>query len=195
MCCEKNKYEKCICDLNERLEQLENDFLNFNLNAQDILDYKVYSGLVKRNYTTRTQGILTVGNVYIIETLIAGDDFSNVGYVADGVPFTATGTMPTNWNNNTVIIDETNSQPEVIEFVNTIGETFSWDYTYLNGIIASTTNPILLEDKVAILKGNEGQITTTPNGFYRIDDMSFKFEGHETVSTAIKLFFEVRFYN
>lgn len=48
---------------------------------------------------------LVIGKRYVIENLAEGDNFSNVGYVSNRVPFTATGTTPTTWDNGTVVID------------------------------------------------------------------------------------------
>ena len=48
-------------------------------------------------------GVLVVGQWYRIDTVVPGDDFDNVGYVSDGVPFEATGTVPTTWSNGTVV--------------------------------------------------------------------------------------------
>jgi hypothetical protein len=48
---------------------------------------------------------LVSGRTYRIDTLLAGDIFTNVGYVSDGVVFTATGTTPTTWANGTVVVD------------------------------------------------------------------------------------------
>jgi hypothetical protein len=61
-----------------------------------------------------TSGLLVVGKTYIINTLQSGDDFTNVGYVSDGVDFVATGTTPTNWTNETEVINKTDSQSGVI---------------------------------------------------------------------------------
>lgn len=52
-----------------------------------------------------TSGSLTIGNRYTIYTLQAGDNFSNLGYVSEGVAFTATGTTPTSWSNGTEVYD------------------------------------------------------------------------------------------
>ena len=54
---------------------------------------------------------LIVGEEYLIETLAAGDDFSNVGYVNDGEIFIATGSTPTAWTNGTVVY---NTQESII---------------------------------------------------------------------------------
>lgn len=48
-----------------------------------------------------TAGPLEVGQLYVISTYAAGDDFTNVGAAsnATGVEFIATGTTPTTWSN------------------------------------------------------------------------------------------------
>jgi len=53
-----------------------------------------------------TSGTLVVGRSYIIYTLNAGDNFTNVGYVSTGVPFVATGTTPTTWANGTEVFGD-----------------------------------------------------------------------------------------
>lgn len=45
---------------------------------------------------------LTVGKTYRIDTLTAGDNFLNVGFVAVGLPFIATAAIPTNWTTTTI---------------------------------------------------------------------------------------------
>jgi len=53
---------------------------------------------------THTAALIS-GRTYRIDTLQSGDDFSNVGYVSAGVPFTATGTTPATWANGTTVVD------------------------------------------------------------------------------------------
>lgn len=53
---------------------------------------------------SQTSGELIVGQTYLINTLEIGDNFANVGYVAEGVPFEATGTTPTTYLNNTTVL-------------------------------------------------------------------------------------------
>lgn len=53
----------------------------------------------------QTAGPLVVGKVYLIKTYITGDDFTNVGAAsnASGVYFTATGTTPTVYTQQSVL--------------------------------------------------------------------------------------------
>lgn len=59
-----------------------------------------------------TSGALTIGKTYIVSSFEFGDDFSNVGYVSEGVPFIATNTTPTTWVNNSVLYEI----PNIIEY-------------------------------------------------------------------------------
>ena len=82
-------------------------FLAFNkaLSATEIKD--LYSGATipykyeGASQTALTSGTLVVGKEYIIDTYVAGDDFTNVGGTnVTGTVFTATGTTPTTWTNS-----------------------------------------------------------------------------------------------
>jgi hypothetical protein len=69
-----------------------------NVSADDYVpDWTNYG----TGYTKTTSGTLEVGKDYVIETFVAGDDFTNVGAPsnATGVAFVATGTTPTTWAN------------------------------------------------------------------------------------------------
>ncbi len=52
---------------------------------------------------TFTSGVLNIGYIYVINAVDLGDDFANVGYVSDGVPFVALATTPTAWANGTAV--------------------------------------------------------------------------------------------
>jgi hypothetical protein len=53
------------------------------------------------NMTNQTSGTLTVGKRYLINSFVAGDDFTNVGGTnVTGNEFIATGTTPTTWTNS-----------------------------------------------------------------------------------------------
>lgn len=81
--------------------------------------YKVYTGLL--NQRAQDSGVLTVGVEYTITAYQAGDDFINVGAIANvtGEVFVATGTTPTNWTTGSLL---TNNQPPSITIEeNTLG--------------------------------------------------------------------------
>ena len=63
----------------------------------------VIVGYSNRQVSTAQSGLLVVGREYVIAQQEGGDNFSNVGYVADGIPFIATGTTPTSWANDTQV--------------------------------------------------------------------------------------------
>lgn len=63
-----------------------------------------------------TSGLLEVGLNYIIFNLESGDDFSNVGYTTEGEVFTATGTTPTIWTENTVVQQINCDTPLLIDY-------------------------------------------------------------------------------
>lgn len=53
----------------------------------------------------KTYGLLEEDKKYVIFKLLADDNFSNVGYISEGVIFTATTTTPTKWTNFTEVYD------------------------------------------------------------------------------------------
>jgi len=80
-------------------------FFNLPLSQSEIQQIS-QSGIVPYKYqnasqTVLTSGTLTVGYRYIIDTYVAGDDFTNVGGTnVTGSEFTAIGTTPTTWTNS-----------------------------------------------------------------------------------------------
>ena len=63
----------------------------------------VIVGYSSRESVTIESGSLLIGKEYVIAQQESGDNFSNVGYVSNGVPFIATGTTPTTWTNGTQV--------------------------------------------------------------------------------------------
>jgi len=92
---------------------------------------KVYRAFVTQATSRADNGTLIVGREYLIFTLEAGDDFSNVGYVSDGVTFIATGTTPTVWANGTFAYDVVLSTPTAVVLKNTLGVSANWSYESL----------------------------------------------------------------
>jgi len=66
--------------------------------------------------TVYTSGTLIAGKNYIIYNLIAGDDFSNVGFTTEGVVFTALEDVPLNWSNQTEVEETVCETPTLDEF-------------------------------------------------------------------------------
>ena len=73
----------------------------------DLATYKNWKpiGIAIESFeAAKTSGTLTVGEIYVLDNFIAGDDFSNIGATnEDGNEFTATGTTPTTWTNSSVV--------------------------------------------------------------------------------------------
>jgi hypothetical protein len=67
-----------------------------------------------------TSGLLEEDKKYVILKLNEGDNFSNVGFVTEGVPFIATGTTPTAWSNFTEVTNV--NKASLIEGQNACGE-------------------------------------------------------------------------
>ena len=149
--------------------------------------YKSYVALLTQTTTVLSPSALTleVGKTYCILNLEVGDDFSNVGYVSNGVPFVATGTTPSVWvipigggggediirNYGTIVTDMDDSQPSTI----ILEDSVSLTNTYLT--------PIFIEDENAVGGGayylfiifeKEGEFLTNktfiPNTLTRLND-------------------------
>lgn len=78
--------------------------------------YAIYDAILKE--ITTTSGVLVNGKTYRIDDVLLTDDFTNIGFVSEGVEFTATGTTPTTWTNSTVVYNITdalhlNKQPDI----------------------------------------------------------------------------------
>lgn len=127
--------------------------------------YLNYVALLTQTYVSSTSGLLVVGKTYQIDTLVAGDDFANVGYVASSTPFIATGTTPTVWTNSTEVINITDSAPIATVFENTLGDTVEW--TYVNeGVYFSNTLSVLDRTKtLVVITSNYGDANYTVQGY------------------------------
>lgn len=106
------------------------------------VNYKSYVALLTQGLADATSGSLIVGHVYNIVTLQAGDDFSNVGYVSQGVDFVATGTTPTDWTHSTRVLDKTVSAPIPTVLYNDLGITISYSYEGIGVYEATLSSPI-----------------------------------------------------
>jgi hypothetical protein len=120
-----NKVKKLCCAV-EQLQQ-----------GGGTQSYKVYTALLTQSggddFDSIAAGNTTIGITYQINGSIAGDDFRNIGGPLittngefQGTYFVATGTTPTNWSGNTVLIYNTGA-PVVTVLENTIGNIW---FTY-----------------------------------------------------------------
>ena len=85
------------------LRDLKTILLDFLSTVTALETNSVIVGYSTRENVSITSGTLVIGKEYIVGQQETGDDFSNVGYVTDGVPFIATGTTPTTWTNNSTV--------------------------------------------------------------------------------------------
>ena len=69
-----------------------------------------------------TENTLEIGKTYVIYDLQAGDNFTNVGYISENVPFIATATTPTIWTNNTDVYRTDCETAVLTDFENVIDE-------------------------------------------------------------------------
>jgi hypothetical protein len=126
---------------------------------------KKYVASLRQSASTNTSGTLVVGREYLIDALVLGDDFTNVGFVTAGVPFTATGTTPTDWTNGTAVIDVEASAPQATVLVNETGVSFSFVYDS-PGVyyIIADKDVFLDQDKVQLSVSNSTFFTSGPGG-------------------------------
>lgn len=131
----KNGLRVIYTKLKEVIRVLNTAVANIATNTSDIAaleiqagSYKKYVALLTQTTVSTTSGLLVVGKTYVIGTLVAGDNFANVGYVSDGVNFVATATTPTIWANGTVVVNVTDSAPVATVLENTLGEVPTWTY-------------------------------------------------------------------
>jgi len=93
---------------------------------------KRYKALLNRTLISTSSGLLVVGKTYLITELNPGgmgtDDFTNVGYVTQNIPFVATGTTPTEWLAGTIVYNLTDSPITATVIQNTYSTTLTWSY-------------------------------------------------------------------
>jgi len=118
--------------------------------------YTVYSAILETAYIQGNQtvygGVLEVGKSYKTLFIAGSDDFTNIGWVTNGVAFVATGTTPNVWTSGSIVFNITDSvlQP-VIELENTTGGTFSWIQDVTISPVATISGITLIEGKTVTL--------------------------------------------
>lgn len=139
--------DKIWTRLPERVQALEDNSPN----------YKLFVGLYTQigTYPTIITGEpLVIGTTYTVGYLYAGDDFSNVGYVADDVPFIATGTTPTTWANGSTVKEIISSVfPVITPIENTLGITLTTSFRASNTFFLNSNLPVFLENKTFLSPG------------------------------------------
>lgn len=125
-----------------------------------------YKALLSNTYTEQISGELVIGKEYVA-ILNGSDNFSNVGYVSDGVVFEATGTTPTYWGDGSVVYDIEENQPtEIIALLNSIGVDV--EVGFLIGVSLGfffNSDGKFLEDKLFLFP-----IGALANNVQRVDD-------------------------
>lgn len=147
------------------------------------LPYEIITFRMSQTYVETSSGSLEVGKTYYIDYLEVGDDFSNVGYVSDGVSFVATGTTPTTWTNGTYVVNYTDSIPTGVVLAGSIsGATFTFGYTYATG-------PTIVSNVSTFVSG--GFLTNGAVSPVRVDDQTLKL----SASNFTDLVLELHVYN
>lgn len=150
---------------------------NLKLEVQALDVNKVAVGKV----TCKMDGVntgtpLVVGDKYVTTGVTPGDDFTNVGWVSDGVSFIATGTTPTHWTNTNL-----NKVTESLNlFYNDIDVNLSCNFNALqnsgeivvtnNSFIANKTYPVIESVTSTVIDSN------TLRGNQPFNDLYFKIE-------------------
>ncbi len=151
---------------------------------------KVYVALLTQTTVSTTSGLLEVGKTYNIESLVAGDDFANVGYVADNTPFIATGTTPTVWTNSTVVVNITDSAPVATVLENSLPLAPTYSYVSGGNFIASAIGAFPLGKTCpSIENGISALGSVEANAAKRDSDDTIKISG-----TLDNTRFEIRVY-
>lgn len=120
--------------------------------------------------TLYNEGLLQVGNDYIIYNLQAGDDFGNVGFTTEGEVFEATGTTPTSWVNGTEVIDTFCDTPELVSEENSIGVITGEQVALVEADFPEDYSKMPSPNSCAIYKTNYS------NGGSNVIDFKFSYE-------------------
>lgn len=179
--------------------------LNLDLLIQDNssgANYKSYVALVTQVGTYPNviwPGPFVIGNTYIIQFLQSPDDFSNIGYVANGVPFVATGTTPTVWGQFDSQVKEilSSSLPSFEVINNTLGITLTPSYRDTGSFFLDSNLPVFIANKTFVFP--QSTITndlmgTGGFGLSRISDSRLCLAGF-TVGNTAPFTIKIEIYN
>lgn len=98
--------------------------------------------------TALMSGTLVIGNLYIIDGFMAGDDFSNIGGTnVSGFAFVATGDTPTTWTNYSILRQLTTVQ----DILNATGAISSAGGVQLSQASLVAINALFLSNGVRVL--------------------------------------------
>lgn len=164
--------------------------------------YRVYTALLTQQIISPEiiPSPLTVGRTYLIEQLADGDDFSNVGYTGNYIPFIATGTTPLVWT-TTQIIDMDASQPSVTILQDNISPNVYFAYLsyevegkYSPYIVFEKTGEFLVDKTFIPIGNNSGTKDIFPIFPIRRNDnrITIQVDGKQSLVNAS---IEIRVYN
>lgn len=141
---------------------------------------------------TLQSGTLVVGRKYYIDTtdLAVGDDFSNVGFVAEGQVFTAIGTTPTNWTNSTPVREIIEDYNIIFNDIDTTNLNITLDYNPSNQsyLLFEISNSGFIDSKSAAFTG----ISSNYN-FSTTDTLSINIT--ESINKDLRGFVKIEVYN
>lgn len=127
-----------------------------------------YVALMTQTSISTTSGVLVVGKTYNIAALQLGDNFANVGYVADGTDFVASGTTPTTWTNSTSVLNVTDSAPVAEELQDGFTDRIEWSYVVAGDYIGTLAGAFTA-NKTAIIISQPSNSTAYLARAYWID--------------------------
>lgn len=153
--------------------------------------YNVYVALLTQTTVSTTSGLLVTGKTYVINTLVVGDDFANVGYVAQSTPFVATGTTPTTWTNSTEVINITDSALSAVILENTLSGDIVWGYNSGGNYIGTLVGEFAAA-KTAIFIASVKNVTVVSAARLTDDTIEVDTNGANGALTSVPI--EVRVY-
>ena len=154
---------------------------------------KRYEGLIWSNDpATFTDGELVIGQTYTITNYVAGDDFTNVGAVANanGVIFGATGTTPANWTNESVL--DYDGRPGAIRLSNSLG--FQPNFQFEGFGLYVDYNPLYVAGKTTCqIQSRPGIIDTAEcyEGAISLESYNFYFAQNISNASPTKITIEI----
>lgn len=164
------------------------------------LGYDVYAAtLTQVESESITAGSLVVGWQYLINSYVAGDDFSNIADVIYGninensCIFRATGTTPTDYSNGSQLLYYQHIESPVILGSNTVG-AIVWEYDPVNGWYTGTLNGAFTTDGKTVCFTSFGiSESERVSEFEVIDTNTVRLEfGLSAISGSVSL--EIRIY-
>lgn len=168
------------------------EWVNNNFNKFKDITFNIK--MINKEWDVNTYSLI-IGEEYIIDSLQAGDDFSNVGYVSDGVSFIATGTTPTNWTNGTYI---SNKIFLVNEYTNGTESVVSYNLDYGDNsypLSINITNNLFIEDKLWIIHSSSGVYNIVSNNILKVSNIGQDYYYNDVLqNTSLYTSIEVRIY-